>query len=148
MKVVKNMKKLIAASVAALLMTVSSVNTVLIPANAAVVEDNLVAPCYSYTESVTSSISISGTTATMTSRVSGGSSVTKVYITQYLQKKSGSSWSQVGAGHTGVYYSTDATMQNKVTSLSSGTYRVKTVFKVFSGTSYETVTDYSSTTSC
>ncbi|MBQ7046452.1 MAG: hypothetical protein IJN85_01745, partial [Oscillospiraceae bacterium] len=74
-------------------------------------------------------------------------SVTKIYITQYLQKKSGSSWSQVGAGHTGVYYSKSATMTNTVSSLSSGTYRVKTVTKVFSGTSYETITNYSTTDS-
>ena len=141
------MKKLIAASVAALLMTVSSVNTVLVPANAAVVEDEVVSPYYSYTNSVTSSISISGTTATITSRINGGSSVTKIYITQYLQKKSGSSWTQIGAGHTGTYYSTSAIMQNKVTSLSSGTYRLKTVTKVFSGTSYETITNYSTTDS-
>lgn len=142
------MKKLIAASIAALLMSVSSVNTVLVPVNAAVVEDDVVAPYYSYTNDVTGYISISGTTATMTSKVNGKSSATKIYITQYLQKKSGSSWSQVGAGHTGVYYSKSATMTNTVSSLSSGTYRVKTVFKVFSGTSYETITDYSLTTSC
>lgn len=147
MKGVKNVKKLIAASVAALLMTVSSVNTVLLPVNAAVVENDLVAPCYSYTESVKSTISISGTTATMKSVVYGNSSASKIHITQYLQKKSGSSWLQVGAGHTGVYYSTSATMQNKVTSLSSGTYRVKTVAKVFSGAACETVVNYSTTAS-
>ena len=141
------MKKLIAASIAALLMTVSSVNTILIPANAAVVEDEIIAPCYLYTDKVTSSISISGTTAIINSEVYAYSSATKIYITQYLQKKSGSSWTQVGSGHTGVYYSKSASMTNTVSSLSSGTYRVKTVAKVFSGTSYETITNYSTTDS-
>lgn len=147
MKRVKNMKKLIAAVTAALLISCSSISLISLPVNAAVIE-NEVEPCYSYTNSVSSSLSISGTTATMTSKVSGKSSATKIYITQYLQKKSGSSWTQVGAGHTGVYYSTSATMTNTVNSLSSGTYRVKTVAKVFNGNAYEIVTHYSNSTTC
>lgn len=95
-------------------------------------------------KSYTSDLSISGTTATCTSRASGDD-VKSITATQTLQKKSGSNWVAVsGANWTKTVSISMLTMSNTKTGLSSGTYRLKTVFK-FTNTSgqSETITVYS-----
>ncbi len=103
---------------------------------------------YVYTNYVTSMLSISSKNATCKSNVNGiPGAVTKITVTQELQKKSGSTWTSIyGRGKT-VFTSNTSYVQT-YSSLDSGTYRVKTIAKVYSGTSYETVTAYSSTVSC
>ena len=110
--------------------------------------DEQVEPQYVYTSRITSSLSISSKTATCKSVVNGyPDKVTKITVTQELQKKSGSTWTSIyGRGKT-VFTSNTSYVQT-YSSLDSGTYRVKTIAKVYSGTSYETVTAYSSTVSC
>lgn len=103
---------------------------------------------YSYTNSASSSLYFSGNTANCSSSVYGYSgTTTKIFVNQYLQKKSGSSWSNVWTWQytfTNWYCDYD----NSKSSLASGTYRVKTVAKVYSGSNYETVTTYSNEVSC
>lgn len=103
---------------------------------------------YVYTNYVTSMLNISSKTATCKSNVSGiPGTVTKITITQELQKKSGSTWTSIrGRGKT--VYTSGTSFVQTYSSLDSGTYRVKTIAKVYSDTSYETVTAYSSTVSC
>lgn len=103
---------------------------------------------YVYTNYVTSRLNISSKTATCTSTVNGiPGKVTRITITQELQKKNGTSWKSIlGRGTT--VYTSSAYFVQKHTGLSSGTYRVKTIAKVYSGTSYETVTAYSTAVSC
>ena len=69
---------------------------------------------------------------------------TKIVIKQTLQKKSSSgTWTTVGTSsntinsHINVY-------SKKYTSLSSGKYRLKSVFTVYAGNKSETITKYSS----
>ena len=103
---------------------------------------------YSYTNSAYSSLYFSGKTAYCSSSVYGYSgTTTKIVVNQYLQKKSGSSWSNVWSWHY-TFNSWYCNYDNSRSSLASGTYRVKTVAKVYSGSNYETVTTYSYEVSC
>ncbi|WP_410068679.1 hypothetical protein [Ruminococcus sp.] len=93
-------------------------------------------------------MSISNKTATCKSTVRGISgTTTKIVITQTLQKKNGSSWNKYSSW-TKTFNSWYAIYSNSKESLSSGTYRVKTVAKVYNGSAYETITIYSKTVSC
>lgn len=103
---------------------------------------------YVYTNYVTSMLSISSKNATCKSNVNGiPGTVTKITVTQELQKKSGSTWTSIYGRDKTVFTSGTSFVQT-YSSLDSGTYREKTIAKVYSGTSYETVTAYSSTVSC
>lgn len=110
--------------------------------------DNNIELYYLYTGSVHSTLSISSKTATCHSSVQGFSDkVTKITITQELQVKDGSKWvSKYGMGKT--VYASSTSFVKTYSNLDSGSYRVKTIAKVYSGTSYETVTAYSKAVSC
>ena len=104
--------------------------------------------CYLYTNGVTSLISIKSKKATCTSKVIGLSGITtKIVITQRLQKKNGDSWSNVKSW-TKTYNQASAVYVNKKGSLASGTYRTRTIAKVYKGSAYETIKVNSSTTTC
>ena len=107
-----------------------------------------IALCYLYTSSVSSNISISSKTATCNSIVTGIiGTTTKIVITQRLQKKNGDSWSNVKSWTKTVNgYTTSFT--NKKSSLASGTYRTRTIAKVYKGSAYETIKVNSSTATC
>lgn len=141
------MKRLIAvflsfAMLSAASFSVSADNELDTPIDPEIVEE------YQYTASLTSTLSISNNTATCNSVVRGMSNLaTKVVVTQTLQKKSGSTWTYV-TSWSKTFNSWLAMYSNSKSSLSSGTYRLKTVAKVYSGNNYETITVYSSTASC
>lgn len=97
-----------------------------------------------YTYSTTSTLTISGTKATCVSKAIGYSGeTTKIVMEQTLQKKTSSGgWSEVASwSETDTGYIGSAT--NTKSSLSSGTYRLKTVFTVYAGSDYEVLTKYS-----
>lgn len=98
---------------------------------------------YAYTIRQESSLKITSKTCTCLSKVFGKPTVTKISITQKLQKKSNGSWTNVKTWSKS-YNSTSALYTNSKTSLSKGTYRTRTVAKVYSGSNYETVTGNSS----
>lgn len=99
-------------------------------------------PNYSNAENVNSTLSISGKTATCTSDAKGKSGVTKIVATQYLEKKWPNAWLPVETWKKTVN-SKSLSMTNTKSDLSSATYRVKTVFNVYKGDTYETITDIS-----
>ena len=141
------MKKLISLALAALL----SFNTILVvsadPDPETPVEPGIIEE-YQYTSSINSDLSISNNTATCRSTVIGFSNTaTRVEITQTLQKKSGNSWNFYTSWVKN-YYTWYGMLTTTKSGLSSGTYRLKTVAKVYSGNSYETITVYSSTRTC
>lgn len=104
-----------------------------------------ITPYWSYTSTCSSTLSISGKTATCTSKATGYSgTTTKIVISQTLQKKTSSnSWSEVDSWSE-TYNSFVGTATNYSYNLSSGTYRLKSVFTVYSGSKCETITKYSS----
>ena len=109
------------------------------PANAAVIEEETVSPMYNYTTKVTSTLSISSKTATCTSIIKGISgTTTKIEITQRLQKKNGDSWNNIQSW-TKTVNAVNATFTNTKGSLAAGTYRTRTIAKVYKGTAYETI---------
>ena len=141
------MKKIISLALAALL----SFNTILVvsadPDPETPVEPGIIEE-YQYTSSINSDLSISNNTATCRSTVIGFSNTaTRVEITQTLQKKSGNSWNFYTSWVKN-YNNWYGILSTTKTGLSSGTYRLKTVAKVYSGNSYETITVYSSTRTC
>lgn len=98
-------------------------------------------PFYLYTESCSSLLTISGTTATCTSKATGYlGETTKIVIDQILeQKSSGDTWSYVNSWNE-TYTGHKSSATNYEYSLSKGkTYRLRTVFTVYCGTKYETI---------
>lgn len=85
----------------------------------------------------TSSLSISGSTATCTSSVLGTSSVTKIYVTQALQKANSSGgWTNVNHWNDWVYGNA-GTVKHTQSGITSGTYRVLTVATFYAGSTTE-----------
>lgn len=101
-------------------------------------------PSYSYTSECSSTLSISGTTATCKSSVTGYyNKTTKIVVNQTLQKKNSSGdWEYVYSWYDTIY-NYCGSVTNTKSSLSSGTYRLKTVATVYAGTANETITKYS-----
>ena len=106
-----------------------------------------ISTCDISSASKTSSLIISGTTATCKSSYNDWQTASKVVIVQSLEKKALLwSWSTVGGEWTKTTTNADTvSFTNTKSGLASGTYRVKSVFTVTlsDGTS-ETVTRYSS----
>lgn len=103
-------------------------------------------PAYLYTSTCNSTLTTSGTTATCKSTAKGYyNETTKIVFKQTLQKKNSSGgWDDVtNAVWTSTVYNYQGSTTNYKYSLSSGTYRLKTVFTVYADTSYETITKYS-----
>lgn len=104
-------------------------------------EEPGITPQYTYTDSCKASLSISGGTAYCSTKVSGKSTATKIQITMTLQKKTLLWWSDKSEWTTTVNSST--ALFEKTASTGSGTYRVKAVCKVYSGSASESITVYS-----
>lgn len=99
-----------------------------------------IAPFTLYIDYATSILlTISRTTATCSSKATGYLGTTKNVIEQTLQKKTSSgTWSKVnGWSETDSGYKGSAT--NKEYNLTSGTYRLKTVFTVYAGSDFEEI---------
>ena len=103
--------------------------------------------CDLYTKTVTSTLTLSGSTANCSSTVVGSSGVTtKIVITQSLQKKNSSgSWTNSKTATSNAINSYKGSFSKSYSGLAKGTYRVKTTATVYAGNKSETVTSYSST---
>lgn len=103
---------------------------------------------YAYTNRIEPTLSISSKNATCQSTVQGSSkTMTKIVIKQTLQYKSGTKWLDV-ASWVKTVNTFSLRFNNTKYNIGSGTYRVKTIADVYSGSKYETVTAYSKTASC
>lgn len=105
---------------------------------------DLISIKYSYTKSVSSIISVTGTTATAISTAVGyNGETTKIVIKQTLQKKNSiGTWTSLST-NSETFKSYKAVLSKKYTGLYKGTYRVKSVFTVYAGNNSETITKYS-----
>jgi len=95
---------------------------------------------YAYTTTVSSSLTISSGVASCKSTAVGNSNVIKIKATQCLEKKNGNNWSSVSGGiwtdsSDGNFFTTT----NTKSALPSGTYRVRTIFIVYTQSDYEQV---------
>lgn len=106
---------------------------------------NGIMPLDLYTRSCRSTLTISGTTAKCESELKGYPDVTtKIVMTQILEKKStGTTWTYV-TSWSETFTDWQAFMTNYAYNLSSGTYRLRTVCTVYSGSAYENIEKSSS----
>lgn len=108
--------------------------------------DSSISPYYENAHNPVSDLEISGTTACCTSSTTGVDTV-KITIEQTLEKYSGWFWiwnSVDGASWTKTINSNSISMSNTKSGLSSGTYRLKSVFTLTSSSGKtETITIYS-----
>ena len=115
-------------------------------ASARTVPTSIAQPYYEKAGDAKSNLYIDGTTATYKSDVMGDSDVVKIVAEQYLPKQ-GFLWiwtTYDGAEWTKTVYSNTLTMSNTKTGLSSGKYRLKTVFTLTDKQGEtETITVYS-----
>lgn len=113
-----------------------------ISAFAAVPDNSTVEPLYNYSTSASATLTISNGTATCKSIFKGIPGVTtKVKITMILEKKTNGEWNPYKTW-TATINDTNGTL-TKTTAVSSGTYRVHSVFTAYSGTKSEKLTRYS-----
>lgn len=108
--------------------------------------DDVISPAYEYADSVSSRIYISEKTATCRSDADG-CNVVSITVEQTLEKHSGWFWiwnSVDGANWTKTVNLNSISMSNTKSGLSSGTYRLKSVFTLTSSSGKtETITVYS-----
>lgn len=103
--------------------------------------DSPIAPCNTYISYSACSLKVSGNTLTAYGMVNANTSVNKCSIKLVLQKKSGTSWTQV-AEWSGSKNSNSYTLSQKRNS-SKGTYRAVATVKVWNRNSSESNTVYS-----
>lgn len=120
----------------------TSVTSVNITTSAAVIPP--VSPSYSYTNNCNVDLSISNRTANCESTITGYyNTTTSIVISQTLQKRnSNNAWEYIDSWSITIN-NFKGSLTNTKSSLSNGTYRLKTVFTVYAGSSYETITKYS-----
>ena len=100
-------------------------------------------PYYEFTSYNKATLNISGGQAICESTLTGYPGITtKVTIKMYLEKKTLWWWS-TETSWTGTFYSYRGTL-SKNHAVKGGTYRVKAVYVVYSGSESETITGYSS----
>lgn len=136
----KKVKKFIAVFTAALAVGASGMAVSANEVDYAI--DDEIILYYENAQSVCSELTINSKKASCQSIVKGKTEVTKIYVEQILQKKSGSDWIDHAIWYR-TEYSTSLDFNNTSATLNSGTYRVKTVAKVYKGNSYEDVIKYS-----
>ena len=141
------MKKLLALLVSSIMVCGGGISVCAEPQLSTPVEGEFT-EYYKYTSKIYNSMTISNKPASCKSTIMGFSDkTTKVVVTHTLEKKSGkwwidvTSWSKTFNTYTAIYSTSKS-------SLSSGTYRLKTIAKVYNGSDYETITIYISTASC
>lgn len=101
-----------------------------------------VMPCFEYTNTIVTTLSISSGTATCSTKINGyNGTTTKIVVKMTLQKKNLLWWSEVESWSTAInnWYGS----VTRTASVSSGTYRVKTELTVYSGSNSEEITNYS-----
>lgn len=109
----------------------------------------IAAPRLDSGNSVYSTLSISGQSATLLSSADGKNGTTKIVVTQVLQKKSGSRYSDVsGKSWTKTESRKSLRFSNSCTVDKGVTYRVKTTAKITGSKGTDTVTKYSTAVTC
>lgn len=139
----KGGKKPMKRKVIAIMLAISALFSMGVPV-CAYNGENTVSPYYLYTGSVKSNLTIVNGTAYCESIIMGDRTVTQIYATQYLEKKNGDKWEVV---KTCIWSDSvkgkSLTISNSKDNLGSGTYRVRTVGTVYSGSNSEPVEDTS-----
>ncbi len=111
--------------------------------SAAVVKEETVFPCFNYTSATITDLAISGGSANCYAKAIGYSGITtKIHIKMSLQEYLALQWLTVGEWE-GTFNSVSGKLDKFKTLTSSGRYRVKAVYTVYSGSASEEITSYS-----
>lgn len=111
--------------------------------SAAVVPEEIVSPCFNYTSGTNTNMIISGGSADCYARAIGYTGITtKIHIKMSLQEYLALQWLTVGEWE-GTFNGVSGTLNKFKTLTSSGNYRVKAVYTVYSGSASEEITSYS-----
>lgn len=137
------MKKLITLFLVLALLSISLVN-VYAAAKIPSFDDNKISPCYLYTSNLKSELSISSKSGICKSTITVKSGTTKIVVSQKLQKKVDGAWETV-TKWSKTFTTISAVYTNSKSSLSAGTYRTRTVAKVYKGSDYEKISTNSTT---
>lgn len=115
-----------------------------LPINASAETSDVTHGRYLYTSECSSHLSMSNSTAYCESKVKGYSGITtKIEITQSFEQYLSNGWWYRIKSWNKTFYSWYAYYDNSTTVTESGTYHVRTVAKVYSGSNYETIAIYS-----
>lgn len=131
--------------VSMLLCVIMALSVGMVSASAGTVDDAsdvAIEPLYEYASGRYESVMFNALSATCYSKLDGYSDTTKIEIKMSLQKKGLIFWSDV-ASWSQTFNGTDAYMSKTYTVSGGGTYRVKTTYRVYSGSAYEDITGYS-----
>ena len=100
---------------------------------------------YLYTNYCSSTLTISGSTATCVSEVKGYyGETTKIEITQSFEELLSNGWWYRHQSWSNTFYTWFAYYENSTSVPHSGTYHVRTTAKVYAGSNYENISMYSS----
>lgn len=112
-------------------------------------QTQVIAPRLDSGNTVQSELTISGQSASLASTVYGKTGTTKIVVTQVLQKKSGSRYSDVsGKSWTKTDSKKSLRVSNSCTVDKGVTYRMKTTAKITGSNGTDTVTKYSTAVTC
>ena len=104
-----------------------------------------VMPCYNYTSTYSVDLTYTGSNLSGTASITGYPGVTtQINMVMTLQKKGLLRWNDESSNYDYTIFSDTASLGNLYT-VGSGTYRLKVVFTVYSGSASETITAYSDT---
>lgn len=111
--------------------------------SAAVVKEETVAPCFNYTNGTNTGLNISSGSASCLAQAIGYDGITtKIHIKMSLQQYLALQWTIIGEWE-GTFNSVTGALDKSKTLTSSGRYRVKAVYTVYSGSASEEITSYS-----
>lgn len=113
-------------------------------------EDSIIIDRYQYTIQCVNQLTITNRKATCKSSVKGiMGTVTKIELRQTLELSLGSGWWYTIQTWCQTFYNSyNASYSTTRSGLDSGTYRIRSEAKVYSGSNYETIYFYSTPVSC
>lgn len=138
------MKKIMSALIAGSILALSGTGSAVQPVTANTADTAM--PMAVLISNIDAKISANSSTSVHCISTASGSNLTKLEITQTLQRlSSNGSWTD-RYSKMKTFYSSSATYENDFGSLTSGTYRTKTYAKAYKGSSTDTRTYYSTQT--
>lgn len=128
-------------SVISILLALVMVFTVAITAFAAIADDNLVSPCYTYIGDTDTTFTVNTFSCTCTGDITGLPSVTKVNVKLQLQKENDGVWSTVETWEK-TSNTNSAILEGSATISPFSNYRLKAVYTAYTSSDSETLVAY------
>ncbi len=128
-------------SVISILLSVVMVFTVAITAFAAIADDNLVSPCYTYIGSTDTSFTVNTFSCAATGDICGLGGVTRVNIKLQLQKENDGVWSTVKTWEK-TFSGISGELSGSTSISPFSNYRLKAVYTAYTSSDSETLVAY------